>query len=243
MQKIALITGSNKGIGLEIARQLGQRGIRVLLGVRDTTKGEAAAAALRAQSIEAEVIALDTTSEASVAAALAETASRHKRLDILVNNAGIHLEFSQGLMAPSQLTLDILKATYETNVFGPFLAIRHFLPLLRKSEAGRIVNVSSTMGSLSDQSNRESAYYDLTTLAYNSSKTALNAITIQFAKELAATGIKVNSACPGWVKTDMGSDAAPRTVEQGAQVIVSLATLPADGPTGGFFDENGVVPW
>lgn len=157
MHNVALVTGANRGIGLEVARQLGRRGILVLLGVRDTTKGEAAADQLRAQGINAEVLAIDTTSEATVTAAADETANRHGRLDILVNNAGIMPEYAQGLLAPSQSPLELLRATFETNVFGSFLTIRFFLPLLRKSDAGRIVNVSSTLGSLTPQAKRSSA--------------------------------------------------------------------------------------
>ena len=136
-----------------------------------------------------------------------------------------------------------MKQIYQTNVFGAFLAIREFLPLLRKSTTGRIVNVSSSVDSLTDQSNPESPYYGINTVAYNTSKTALNALTVQLAKQLSNTTIKVNSICPGWVKTDLGSEAAPRTVDEGVRIIVQLATLGEDGASGGFFNEDGVIPW
>ncbi len=240
---IALITGANKGIGLETARQLAQKGIHVLIGARDAEKGQAAAQALQAEGYQADAIVLDVSSEQSVKQAAQLVGDRYGKLDILVNNAGINPEYPQGVFSFEQLSLDLLMQIYQTNVFGPFLTIREFLPLLRKSEAGRIVNTSSSGGSLTDQSNPDSPYYFVNTAGYNSSKTSLNALTVQLAKQLADTHIKVNSACPGWVQTDMGSAAAPRTVEEGARIIIQLATLPNDGPNGGFFDENGAIGW
>jgi NAD(P)-dependent dehydrogenase (short-subunit alcohol dehydrogenase family) len=240
---IALITGANKGIGLETARQLAQQGIHVLMGARDAANGEAAAQKLQAEGYKADFIAFDVTSEASVKQAAQTVSDRYGKLDILINNAGINPEFPQGIFTFEQMPLELLTQVYQTNVFGPFLAIREFLPILRQSEAGRIVNVSSTLGSLTEQSNPKSPYYAFNIVGYNSSKTALNALTVQLAKQLVGTNIKVNSACPGWVKTDLGSDAAPRNVEEGAKIIIQLATLPNDGPHGGFFDENGPIPW
>jgi NAD(P)-dependent dehydrogenase (short-subunit alcohol dehydrogenase family) len=239
MTKIALITGANKGIGLETARQLAQTGIHVLIGARDAANGQTAAQILQAEGYKADFITLDVSNEASVKQAAQTVAERYGKLDILINNAGINPEYPQGIFTFEQMSLELLMQIYQTNVFGPFLIIREFLPLLRKSEAGRVVNTSSSGGSLAEQSNPESPYYFVNTAGYNSSTTALNALTVQLAKQLAGTNIKVNSACPGWVQTDMGSAAAPRTVQEGARVIIKLATLPNDGPNGGFFDEAG----
>ena len=243
MTKIALITGANKGIGLETARQLAAKGIQVIIGARDAAKGEAAAKTLQAEGYKADFIPLEVSNEASVKQAAQTVTDRYSKLDILVNNAGINPEYPQGVFTFEQMSLDLMMQIYQTNVFGPFLMIREFLPLLRKSEAGRIVNTSSSGGSLTDQSNPESPYYWVNTAGYNSSKTSLNALTVQLAKQLAGTNIKVNSACPGWVQTDMGSAAAPRTVQQGAGIIIKLATLNNDGPNGGFFDEAGAIGW
>jgi NAD(P)-dependent dehydrogenase (short-subunit alcohol dehydrogenase family) len=240
---IALITGANKGIGLETARQLAATGVHVLIGVRDAAKGQAAVESLKAEGLNVEPIEIDVTQEASVKAAVQQVMQRHGKLDILVNNAGINPEFPQGIFTIEQLSLEMLTQIYQTNFFGAFLATREFLPLLRQSSAGRIVNVSSTLGSLTEQSNAESPYSAFTIIGYNSSKTALNALTVQMGKLLADTNIKINSACPGWVKTDLGGDSAPRNVVEGAGIIIKLATLPDDGPNGGFFDENGVIPW
>jgi NAD(P)-dependent dehydrogenase (short-subunit alcohol dehydrogenase family) len=239
----ALITGANKGIGLEAARQLAAQGIHVLIGARDAANGQAAAQVLQAEGYKADFITLDVSSEASIKQAAQTVSDRYGKLDILVNNAGIHPEYGQGIFSFEQMSLDLMMQIYQTNVFGPFLMIREFLPLLRRSEAGRIVNTSSSVGSLTEQSNPESPYYPVNTAGYNSSKTALNALTVQLAKQLTGTNIKVNSACPGWVQTDMGSAAAPRTVQEGARIIIQLATLPNDGPNGGFFNEDGAINW
>jgi NAD(P)-dependent dehydrogenase (short-subunit alcohol dehydrogenase family) len=240
---IALITGANKGIGLETARQLAAQGIHVLIGARNAANGETAAQKLQAAGYKADFIALDVSNEASVKQAAQTVTDRHGKLDILVNNAGIHPEYGQGIFSFEQMSLDLMMQIYQTNVFGPFMMIQAFLPLLRQSAAGRIVNTSSSVGSLTEQSNPESPYYPVNTVGYNSSKTALNALTVQLAKQLTGTNIKVNSACPGWVQTDMGSAAAPRTVEEGARIIIQLATLPNDGPNGGFFNEAGAINW
>jgi NAD(P)-dependent dehydrogenase (short-subunit alcohol dehydrogenase family) len=240
---LALITGANKGIGLETARQLAAKGIHVLIGARDVAKGEAAAQTLQAEGYKADFIALDVSNEASIKQAAQTVTDRYGSLDILVNNAGIHPEYGQGIFSFEQMSLDLMMQIYQTNVFGPFMMIQAFLPLLRQSAAGRIVNTSSSVGSLTEQSNPKSPYYPVNTAGYNSSKTALNALTVQLAKQLTSTNLKVNSACPGWVQTDMGSDAAPRTVSEGARIIIKLATLPNDGPNGGFFDEAGSIGW
>jgi NAD(P)-dependent dehydrogenase (short-subunit alcohol dehydrogenase family) len=237
--KIALITGANKGIGLEIARQLGTQGITVLLGVRDENRGQEAAEKLQTEHINAHTVQLDVTNQDSIDAAANYIESKFGRLDILVNNAGVAIDN----VPPSQLDIEVLRRTYDTNVFGVFAVTKAMLPLLRKSEAGRIVNISSGLGSLAQNSDPNYEYAQVKLLAYNSSKTALNAMTVQFAHELKDTAIKVNCADPGYVATDINNYRGSRTVQQGATAPVRLATLPDDGPTGGFFDENGVVPW
>jgi NAD(P)-dependent dehydrogenase (short-subunit alcohol dehydrogenase family) len=237
--KIALITGANKGIGLEIARQLGTQGITVLLGVRDENRGREAAEKLQAEGIDAHVVHLNVTDQSIIDAAANSIESEFGKLDILVNNAGIAIDS----VPPSQLDIEVLRRTYDINVFGVFAVTKAMLPLLRKSDAGRIVNMSSGLGSLAQNSDPNYEYAHIKLLAYNSSKTALNAMTVQFAHELKDTSIKVNSADPGYVATDINQHRGIRTVQQGATAPVRLATLPADGPMGGFFDENGIVPW
>jgi NAD(P)-dependent dehydrogenase (short-subunit alcohol dehydrogenase family) len=237
--KVALITGANKGIGLEIARQLGTQGITVLLGVRDENRGREAAESLQAEHIDAHVVQLDVTKQDTIDRAASQIESEFGKLDILVNNAGIAID----RVPPSQLDIEVLRRTYDTNVFGVFAVTKAMLPLLHKSDAGRIVNMSSGLASLAQNSDPNYEYAQIKLLAYNSSKTALNAMTIQFAHELKATPIKVNSADPGYVATDINEYRGPRTVQQGATAAVRLATLPDDGPTGSFFDENGIVPW
>ena len=236
---IALITGANKGIGLEIARQLGTQGITVLIGARDEKRGSEAAEKLQAENIDAHAVQLDVTNQQSIDAAAKHIQSEFGKLDILVNNAGIAIDNAP----PSQLDMEILRRTYETNFFGVFAVTKAMLPLLRKAQAGRIVNMSSGVGSLTQNSDPNYEYAQIKYLAYNSSKTALNAMTVQFAHELKDTPIKVNSADPGYVATDINNNNGTRTVQQGASTPVRLATLPADGPTGSFFDDNGVVPW
>lgn len=241
VKKVALVTGANKGIGLEISRQLGRHGFVVVVAARDERKATEAAKTLRAEGIDTQGVRLDVTDPATVAAAAAWVDRTFGRLDVLVNNAGVSFEFAAGTK-PSQLTLDTLRATYDTNFFGAFAVVQAFLPLLRKSAPARIINQSSTLGSLGGLSDPASPFYGVNLLAYNSSKSALNGLTVAFAKELAGERISVNSVCPGWVKTDMGSEAAPRTVEQGAAIAVKLATM-ADPPTGKFLDDAGEIRW
>ncbi len=240
-KNVALVTGANKGIGFEICRQLGGHGFTVVLAARDQAKVTDAAARLRGEGLDAHGVVLDVTDPASAEAAARWLDERFGRLDVLVNNAGIGPEFVSGTK-PSQLDLETLRATYETNVFGAFAVTRSLLPLLRRSAPSRIINQSSTMGSLGSLSDPHSPFYGVNLLAYNSSKSALNGQTLAFAKELAGDRVSVNSACPGWVKTEMGTDAAPRTVEQGAAIAVKLATMD-DPPTGKFLDDGGEIPW
>ncbi len=239
-KKIALVTGANKGIGFEISRQLAQKNITVLIGARDESKGAEAAAKLQAEGLDVQFIKLDVTDTETLETAAKKIEERFGKLDILINNAGIILDWGQ---KPSAVDLNLLKRTFDTNFFGAFATTKAMLPLIQKSDAGRIVNISSTLGSLSDTLDPNSPYFGFLGMAYQASKTALNALTVQFAKELADTPIKVNSACPGWVQTDMGSTDAPLTVEQGADTPVWLAILAEDSPTGGFFNSRKPIAW
>ena len=243
MAKIALITGANRGLGFETARQLGRRGITTIIGARDGGRGAQAAARLRDEGIDAHALELDVTSGASVREAARRVRDDHGGLDILVNNAGI---LPEATASGDPMDADTFRATYETNVFGAVTVIHEFLPLLRESAAGRIVNVSSTMGSLADQTDPASPYYALDVPAYRTSKLALTGVTVALAKELAETPIKVNAICPGWVQTDLAPgnrEHAPDTAEHASGVVVEMATLGDDGPSGRFVDRDGAVPW
>ncbi|MEH2263328.1 SDR family oxidoreductase [Nostoc sp.] len=239
--KVALITGANKGIGYEIARQLGSRGATVLVGARDIKRGEEAANKLRLNEIDARSVQLDVIAQKTIDSTAQQIESEFGKLDILVNNAGILAEGDR--LPPSQVDIDTLRQTYETNVFGVFAVTKALLPLLKKSTAGRIVNLSSGLGSLTQNSDPNYEFANFKFLAYNSSKTTVNAITVLLAAELKDTPIKVNAADPGFTATDINQYQGYRTVEQGAIAAVKLATLPDDGSSGGFFDENGAVPW
>jgi NAD(P)-dependent dehydrogenase (short-subunit alcohol dehydrogenase family) len=245
MTKIALITGANRGLGFEIARQLGRSGVKTIIGARDAAKGEHAAKELRSEGLDIESVELDVDSASSIQAAAKQLKDRHGRLDILINNAGILPEATAADTA-GPVDVKLFRQTFETNVFGAVEMIQQFLPLLRGSDSGRIVNVSSTMGSLSDQSDPSSPYYRIVVPAYQTSKVALNGITVALAKLLADTPIKVNSVCPGSVQTDLAPGnrkAAPMTPEEGSQTVVAMALLPDDGPTGHFVDRDGIVGW
>jgi NAD(P)-dependent dehydrogenase (short-subunit alcohol dehydrogenase family) len=243
----ALITGANRGIGFAAARQLGDSGVTVLVGARDPRKGEEAAGLLREQGIDPEVVMIDVTDPASVRAAAADVEEKHGHLDILINNAGVLPEATAAEQVEGPIDLQMFKATFDTNVFGAVAVTEAFLPLLVAAPAGRIVSVSSTMGSLADQADPESGYYGMVMPAYQSSKAALNSMTIGLSKALTDTSVKVNVVCPGWVKTDLGGSenkaAAPMTAEEGAAIITRMALIDADGPSGGFFDQNGPVRW
>ena len=247
--KVAFITGANKGIGLETARGLGQLGIVVVLGSRDEAKGRAAAETLKADGIpKVEAVRFDVakTDDHRAIARLLE--DRYGKLDILVNNAGVLLD-SMVVGAPggtnttSTVPMDDLRKTFETNFFSVVALTQTLLPLIRKAPSGRIVNLSSILASLTLHADPSSPIYGAKGFAYDASKTALNAFTIHLAHELRGTPIKVNSAHPGWVKTDMGGAAAPLEVSEGGKTSVQLATLPDDGPTGGFFHLGEPLPW
>ncbi len=215
-RRVAIIAGANKGIGLEIARQLGRQGMTVILGARDERRGQEAAEKLRADGVDARSLRLDVTSQESIDRAEGRIEKEFGRLDVLVTNAGIFIDDAP----PSGLDMKMLRRTYETNFFGPVAVTRAMLPLLRKSPAGRVVNMSSGLASLALTSDPKWEFSELNLLAYNSSKTALNAATVQFAKELRSTPVKVNSADPGYTAIDMNSHQGTRSVEQGARVAV-----------------------
>jgi NAD(P)-dependent dehydrogenase (short-subunit alcohol dehydrogenase family) len=238
--KTALVTGANKGIGRETARRLAELDMTVLVGARDRARGEAAVAELRNDARDIQLLVLDVMDAQSVARAAADVRERFGRLDVLVNNAGISL----GAGAPSNQSLDAMHHIFATNLFGPIAVTQAFLPLLEQAPAACIVNVSSAVGSLNLASDPESPIAQLGNLfGYAASKTALNAFTLRLANELRDRPIKVNAACPGYVATDLNCHTGPRSVEQGAEIIVRLATLPDDGPTGSFFNDAGRVPW
>jgi NAD(P)-dependent dehydrogenase (short-subunit alcohol dehydrogenase family) len=245
-KKVALITGANRGLGFATAQILGEAGISVLIGSRSIEAGEHAADRLRGDGIDAHAVQIDVTSETSVRNAATELAAEHGQLDVLVNNAGI---LPEATIPDIEHPLDVsmFKKTFDTNVFGAVFVIKEFLPLLRAAPAGRIVNVSSTMGSLTDQCDPNSKYYELVVPAYQTSKAALNGLTIALSKSLTDTKIKVNSVCPGWVQTDLGGPdnraAAPTTAITAARIVAQVAMIDDSGPTGGFFDSDGIVPW
>ena len=239
--KVALVTGANKGIGYEVARQLGELSMYVLVGARDKQRGEEAAAKLRSQGIEAEHISLDVTDAESIKNAANYIKKEFGELNILVNNAGI----SGGNIAipPSKTDMNIVRQVYEMNVFGTASVTIAMIPLLRKASYARIVNVSSSLGSINLALDPNDMFYGLNSLQYQSSKTALNAITVEFAKELESDNIKVNAACPGFVDTDFNGHQGTKSAEQAATIIVKLATLAEDGPTATFQNEDGELPW
>lgn len=234
--KTALVTGANKGIGFAIAEGLGAIGFTVAVGARDAVRRAEAVEKLCAAGVDAFGVALDVTSDESVAAAAAAIEETAGRLDVLVNNAGISGRIDGGAQDPTTLDLDLVRNVFDTNVFGVVRVTNALLPLLRRADSPRIVNMSSSMGSLALQPGPILA-------AYAPSKTFLNSLTTQYARRLADTNVIVNACCPGYVATDFTGFNAPRTPEQGAAIAVRLATLPDDGPRGGFFDDEGVLPW
>ncbi|MEI6431803.1 MAG: SDR family oxidoreductase [bacterium] len=236
-KKVALITGANKGLGLEIARQLGREGVTVVIGARDIAKGQTAANTLQAEGLDAHAVKIDVTSAEDIAALPAFFATKFGGLDILINNAGVMKE------REGEVNAKTLRSTFEANVIGPFAVTQALLPLLKASPAGRIVNHSSILGSLTVNSAPDQISTEWLAPAYNSSKAALNMLTIIQARQLADTKIKVNAAHPGWVKTDLGTDAAPMETPDGAKTAVRLALLPEDGPSGGYFHMNDTLPW
>ncbi len=228
---IALVTGSNKGIGFEICRQLARNGIQVILSSRDEKKGQEAVDALSKEGLEVDYHQLDVTDEKSVNEMASYIENKYGRLDILVNNAGIMIDDASAFTSE----IDTIRETMETNVYGPLLISQNLIHLMKRNNYGRIVNMSSGMGQLSDMNGGSPGY--------RLSKVSINALTRIMADELKGTNILVNTMCPGWVKTDMGGRGAYRTPEQGADTAVWLATLPDDGPRGKFFRDRKEIPW
>ncbi len=247
LKKVAFITGGNRGIGFETARELAEEGIHVVIGARDSAQGTNAAEKLRQLGLKAESIVFEATKSVDIESAVKYFQDKFGRLDILVNNAGVMIEFENASARRSNQTsttsADVLRKTFDINFFAPVALTQALLPLLRKSPAGRIVNLSSILGSLALHADSKSSVYNGKVFAYDASKTALNAFTIHLAHELKNTKIKVNSAHPGWVKTAMGGDSAPTAVVDGAKTSVQLSLLAEDGPTGGFFHQGETLPW
>lgn len=241
--KIALITGANKGIGFETARQLGKAGVTVIVGARDQAKAAQAVASLQAEGIEAVPVKLDVTSSSDIQAVAAFIQSHYGHLDILVNNAGINSEGGFAFNNSTTVSQAELRTTFDTNFFAVVELTQTLLPLIQRSPAGRIVNLSSILGSLTLHADPASPIAGSKALAYNASKTALNAFTVHLAAALKDTNIRVNSAHPGWVKTDMGGEGAPMEIVDGAKTSVALALAGADSPNGAYIHMGKPLPW
>ncbi|MEU6146808.1 SDR family oxidoreductase [Streptomyces sp. NPDC047081] len=241
--KIALVTGANKGIGYEIASGLGALGYRVGVGARDEARCESAVEKLRAGGVDAFGVSLDVTGDQSVTAAAELIERQEGHLDVLVNNAGISGETGPGwVQDPTTLDLALVRTVVETNVLGVIRVTNAMLPLLRRSPSPRIVNVSSSVGSLTRQADPDTEIGPVMA-AYAPSKSFLNAVTVQYARQFAGTDILINAACPGLVATDFNGFYGSRTPQQGAATAIRLATLPDGGPTGSFFEDDGPIPW
>ncbi|CAM3129994.1 SDR family oxidoreductase [Mycobacterium colombiense] len=238
--RIAVVTGANKGIGRAIVEQLAVAGVTVFLGSRDRARGQAAVDELTSSGLDVRLLELDITDDASVAAAVKSFTEQADRLDALVNNAGAAFGWST---APSAEPLDQIKAIYDVNVFGTIRVTQAFIPLLKVAPSANVVMMSSLAGSLTAGSDRTSPFYRVNQLGYNSSKTALNGVVVAFAKELSASGVKVNAVEPGFVGTEMNAGRGPLTPAQGAVEAVRLALAGTDGPSGGFFGADGSHPW
>ncbi|HEX3785969.1 MAG TPA: SDR family oxidoreductase [Pseudonocardiaceae bacterium] len=233
-----LVTGANKGLGFETARRLVAEGHTVYLGSRDAERGHRAAEQLGARMVQ-----LDTTDDASVAAA-ARTIGADGGLDVLINNAGVAAEWrsaDNGMIGAADLTAEVMRQTFETNVFGTVRVLHAFLPLLGRSAAPVVVNVSSGLASLTRLSNADARGHGYLGVAYPASKAAVNVITVQYAKAFPA--MRINAVEPGFTKTDLNGNSGTQTVEQGAEIIVRMAQVGPDGPTGGYFDIDGALPW
>ncbi len=240
-QRIALVTGANRGLGFAICRQLAQRGIAVILASRDFDKGQAACTKLNREGFDVcHTVQLDVNSEDSIQSTMEQLSRSFGRLDILVNNAGIVVDDKATIL---DMKADVLQTTLKTNFYGPLALCQGCIPIMRADNYGRIVNISSTLGSLADITDVDSLYSGSQTPAYRLSKTLLNGLTALIAREVKDDNILVNSVCPGWIRTDMGGSQAPLSPEEGADTPVWLATLPDDGPSGGFFRERERIAW
>ncbi|MDQ0667461.1 SDR family oxidoreductase [Pseudomonas sp. W2I6] len=240
IKRQALITGANKGIGLAIAKGLAEAGFFVWIGARDQHRGEQAVAQLRDAGLDAGLLELDVAVEDSVYRAAAMLSEQIGALDVLINNAGIAADMTK---APSEVRMQDMKAVYEVNLFGPVRVTQAFLPLLKNAAHARIVMMSSGVGSLTLITDPTSIYSTVNLLDYTSSKVALNAVTVSFAKELEPLRIKVNAVEPGHVRTDLNGNSGVLTPEEGAQIVIKMSLLGPDGPTGGFFGSHGRQPW
>lgn len=238
--RLALVTGANKGIGFEIARQLAEAGVEVLIGTRDPERGKKAAAELSATGLSVENIQIDLNDETTIASASKEIAAKYGKLDILVNNAGI-VDASDG--PPTAASTTAARRIMETNFIGTLAVTQAMLPLLRNSQAGRIVNLATTLGSLAINGDPSSPYYSSRLIGYNASKAALNMLTVQLAAELWDTPIVVNSVCPGYVKTDLTGNTGFMTPEEGARLPVKYALLGGNAVSGRFVEPDGDTPW
>lgn len=241
--KVALITGANKGLGLEMSRQLGQYGLTILIASRNLEAAKTAATNLYNEGVSTQAIALDVTSSTQIQSAFQEISDSFGKLDILINNAGVFLDGDWLTSNASSVSIDIIRQTFNTNFFGLVELTQVLLPLILNSPSGRIVNMSSIEGSLTLHATPNSPVYDSKPFAYNASKAAVNAFTIHLAHELRNTPVKINSAHPGWVKTELGGEGAMIDIAGGAKTGVELAMLPDDGPSGGFFHLGEPVPW
>jgi NAD(P)-dependent dehydrogenase (short-subunit alcohol dehydrogenase family) len=240
IKRQALVTGANKGIGLAIAKGLAEAGFFVWIGARDRSRGEQAVAQLRNAGLDAGLLEMDVAVEDSVYRAAAMLSEQIGALDILINNAGIAVDMTK---VPSEVRVQDMKAVYEVNLFGPVRVTQAFLPLLKKADQARIVMISSGVGSLTLITDPTSIYSTVNLLDYTSSKVALNAVTVSFAKELEPLGIKVNAVEPGHVRTDLNGNSGVLTPEQGAATAIKMALVGPDGPTAGFFGSHGRQPW
>jgi NAD(P)-dependent dehydrogenase (short-subunit alcohol dehydrogenase family) len=241
--KVALVTGSNKGLGFEMSRQLAQQGLTVIIAARKLEAAIAAATTLNNEGLKTEAIALDINDSAQIQSAVQEINDRFGKLDVLINNAGVMLDGEWAISNASSVSIDIIRKTFDTNFFALVEVTQALLPLILKSQSGRIVNMASIEGSLTLHADPSSFIYDSKPFAYDASKAAVNSFTVHLAHELRNTPVKVNSAHPGWVKTELGGDGAMMDITEGAMTGVQLATLPDDGASGGFFHLGQPVLW
>ena len=243
MKKVAFISGANRGIGFETSKKLAETGVQVILGSRDLNKGKEAVKKLNALGIQVDLTQYDAFDLKAPQKVFDFISEKYKKLDILINNAGVLLTGDLFVTNSSTVSDKDIKDTFQTNLFSVISLTQKLLPLIKKSDAGRIVNVSTILSSLTLHSAKDSPISPAKEFAYNASKTALNAFTIHLANELKDTNIKVNSGHPGWVKTELGGPKAPIEVEDSYKTSLRLATLNDDGPSGGLFHEDEEIPW
>mgnify|MGYP001166864930 CR=1 FL=1 len=243
MEKVAFVSGANRGIGFETSKKLAEMGIKVILGSRDLKKGKEAVEKLELENIQADLVQYDAFDLNAPQKVFDYISNKYNKLDILINNAGVLLSGNLFVTNSSTVSDDDIKNTFQTNLFSVISLTQKLLPLIKKSDAGRIVNVSTILSSLTLHSAKDSPIAPAKEFAYNASKTALNAFTIHLANELKDTKIKVNSGHPGWVKTELGGPNAPIEVEESYKTSLRLATLDDDGPSGGLFHEDDTIPW